>query len=393
LLIFQYIHKNRKHFNDYEPAFWKASWQQFKTVIPHQQEPFSSRNWGHNNHSLCSYQGKLKPAIAHHLVKTFVPENGSMLDPFSGVGTIPFEAALAGKMSYGIDISLPAFYISQAKVSAPIVDESYRYINSLKQFISKGECTKDELNEAQSFGLNKTLAEYYEEKTLREILLARRFVKENYPKTPSEMLVVASLLHILHGNRPYALSRRSHPIVPYAPTGEFVYKNLIEKLTEKVNRVINEELTSIFKNGKIFNQDSTIIWPQEINNLDAIITSPPFFDSTRFYLANWIRIWFSGWSEKDFKHQPNSFIDERQKKDFAIYESIFRQSKERLKKDGVCVLHLGKSIKCDMAEELQKISKRWFKTSDLFDESVEHCESHGIRDKGTVTSHQYLVLV
>jgi hypothetical protein len=26
------------------------------------------------------------------------------------------------------------------------------------------------------------------------------------------------------------------------------------------------------------------------------------------------------------------------------------------------------------------------------DESVEHCETHGITDKGTVTSHQYLVL-
>ena len=46
-----------------------------------------------------------------------------------------------------------------------------------------------------------------------------------------------------------------------------------------------------------------------------------------------------------------------------------------------------------MAKELQKVSKRWFKTADLFDESVIHCESHGIRDKGTVTSHQYLVLV
>ncbi|MDY0081577.1 MAG: DNA methyltransferase [Ignavibacteriaceae bacterium] len=393
LLVFQYTYKNGKHINDLEPAFWDTNWKEFKTVIPHQQEPFSSRNWGHNNHSLCSYQGKLKPAIAHHLVKTFVPENGSMLDPFSGVGTIPFEAALAGKMSYGIDISLPAYYISQAKVSAPIAEESYNYINALQHFISKNKCTKDELSEAQIFGFNKTLAEYYEENTLKEILLARRFVKENYPKTPSEMLVVASLLHILHGNRPYALSRRSHPIVPYAPTGEFIYKSLIEKLTEKVDRAINEELTLNFKNGKIFNQDTTIIWPQEINNLDAVITSPPFFDSTRFYLANWIRIWFSGWSEKDFKYQPNSFVDERQKKDFAIYGSIFRQSKERLKKDGVCVLHLGKSIKCDMAEELQKISKRWFKTADLFDESVEHCESHGIRDKGTVTSHQYLVLV
>jgi hypothetical protein len=393
LLVFQCSYKNGKHIHDNTPAFWEKNWNHFKTIIPHQQEPYSSRNWGHNSHSLCSYQGKLKPAIAHHLVETFVPENGSMLDPFSGVGTIPFEAALTGKNSFGIDISLPAFYISYAKVTAPQSNESYNYIDALQQFIKKNKCTKDELIEAKSFGFNKTLSEYYEENTLKEILLARRFIKENYPTTPSEMLVVASLLHILHGNRPYALSRRSHPIVPYAPTGEFVYKSVIEKLKEKVDRVTNEELPINFRNGKIFNQDTTIIWPQEINNLDAVITSPPFFDSTRFYLANWIRIWFSGWSEKDFKFQINSFIEEKQKKDFSIYESIFRQSKERLKKDGVCVLHLGKSIKCDMAKELQKISKRWFKVADLFDESVEHCESHGIRDKGTVTSHQYLVLV
>jgi tRNA G10 N-methylase Trm11 len=393
LLAFQYSYRNEKHINRNDSAFWKVKWNHFKSVVPHQQEPYSSRNWGHNNHSLCSYQGKLKPAIAHHLVNAFVPEGGSILDPFAGVGTIPFEAALAGKTSYGIDISLPAYYISYAKVTVPRSKEIFEYINALQQFIKQNRCSKDELNEVKTFGFNKTLCEYYEDVTLKEILLARRFVKENFPKTPSEMLVVASLLHILHGNRPYALSRRSHPIVPYAPTGEFKYKNLIEKLTEKVERVLNEELPLDFKNGKIFNQDSTIIWPQEINNLNAIITSPPFFDSTRFYLANWIRIWFSGWSDKDFKYQPNSFVDERQKKDFSIYESIFRQSRERLKKDGVCVLHLGKSVKCDMAKELQKIGRRWFKTADLFDESVLHCESHGIRDKGTVTSHQYLILV
>ena len=393
LLVFEYKEKQPNPINGKIKFHWKKNWDSFRNEIPHQQEPYSSRNWGHNNHSLCSYQGKLKPAIAHHLVKTFVPENGSVLDPFSGVGTIPFEAALAGKLSYGIDISLPAYYISYGKVNAPISSESFSYIEALDNFIKANKCTKKEIDEVKNFGFNKKLSEYYEENTLKEILLARRFVKENYPSTPSEMLVVASLLHILHGNRPYALSRRSHPIVPYAPTGDFIYKSLIEKLCEKVNRVINEELPLNFKNGKIFNQDTTIVWPQEINDLDAIITSPPFFDSTRFYLANWIRIWFTGWSEIDFKHQPKSFIDERQKIDFAIYESIFRQAKERMKKDGTFVLHLGKSNKCDMALELQKISKRWFKTADLFDESVEHCESHGIRDKGTVTSHQYLLLV
>lgn len=395
LLSFSYTNKHleREFSKDEKVYTWKADWESFKDEMPHRKEPYSKRNWGHPNHSLCSYQGKLKPAIAHQLVKTFVPENGKMLDPFAGVGTIPFEAALTGKTSYGIDISLPAYYISFAKVTAPVSSECYSYMNSLELFIKNNKCTEFEIKQAQSFGFNKKLSEYYERKTLREILLARRFVKENYPTSASEMLVVASLLHILHGNRPYALSRRSHPIVPYAPTGEFVYKNLIKNLKEKVDRIINEELPVNFKNGKIFHQDTTIIWPQEINNLDAVITSPPFFNSTRFYLANWIRIWFSGWSEKDFKFQINSFIEEKQKKDFAIYESVFRQAKERVKKDGVCVLHLGKSVKCDMAKELQRISKRWFKTADLYDENVEHCESHGIRDKGSVTSHQYLVLV
>ena len=75
-----------------------------------------------------------------------------------------------------------------------------------------------------------------------------------------------------------------------------------------------------------------------------------------------------------------------------VYHPIFRQARERLKKDGVMVLHLGKSKKCDMAMELAKSAKNWFRVADIFSETVEHCESHGIRDKGTVTSHQYLVL-
>src|SRR5690606_21647558 len=140
--------------------YWKKNWNTFKSKIPHQQEPYASRNWGHNNHSLCSYQGKLKPAIAHHLVNTFVPTNGSILDPFSGVGTIPFEAALTGRTSFGIDISLPAYYISFAKVNTPISKESYNYIKAIDTFINTNKCTKEELTEARNFGFNKKLSDY-----------------------------------------------------------------------------------------------------------------------------------------------------------------------------------------------------------------------------------------
>jgi len=371
---------------------WYNNWELFKKTLPHQQYPYQKRNWGHQNHSLCSYQGKLKASLAYNLVKTFVPENGVLLDPFSGVGTIPFEAALNSRRSFGIDISLPAYYISYAKVSHLVRNECYRYVDSLSEYIKNNKCTKAELENADIFGFNKSISAYFEETTLKEVLLARRFVAMNKPKTPNEMMVVSSLLHILHGNRPYALSRKSHPIVPYAPQGEFVYKDLILNLKEKVDRTLDEDLPPCFVSGKIFNQDVTNIWPQEINDLDAIITSPPFFDSTRFYLANWMRIWFAGWSDYDFKNRSNAFIEEKQKKSFDVYKNIFRQGRERLKKQGVFVMHLGKSTKCDMAQELEKVSKRWFRKVDLFSENVEHCESHGIRDKGTVTTHQYLIL-
>ena len=394
LLVFEYKKPAGKRKGRNNILFQTGkNWQEFKNSLPHQQIPYSKKNWGHGLHSLCSYQGKLKPAIAHHLVKTFVPEGGKILDPFSGVGTIPFEAALNGMKAYGMDISVPACYISSAKISIHLRSDCFNYIEQLQDFIQYNRCSERELQEARKFGFNKTLSEYYEDNTLKEIILARRFLMQNFPGNPSEMLVVAALLHILHGNRPYALSRRSHPIVPYAPQGEFVYKNLIRKLGDKVNRALDNELPVNFIPGKIFNQDTTAVWPQEINDVDAVITSPPFFGSTRFYLANWLRMWFSGWSAEDFKYQVNSFVEEKQKKDFTVYQTVFRYARERLKRGGVCVLHLGKSVKCDMAEELKRESKRWFRTADLLDESVAHCESHGIRDKGTVTSHQYLVLV
>ena len=95
---------------------------------------------------------------------------------------------------------------------------------------------------------------------------------------------------------------------------------------------------------------------------------------------------------RDFEARPSVFVDEQQKSSFDVYIPILRQARERLKSNGVLVLHLGKSVKCDMAAHLQKLGKQWFRSADLFDESVAHCESHGIRDKGTVTSHQYLVL-
>ena len=371
---------------------WESDWKTFKETLPHQKGIFAKRNWGNPLHSLCSYQGKMKPSLAAHLVKTFVSTGGRMLDPFAGVGTIPFEAALNGVKTYAFEISPTALCIATAKLAKPSVKECEFVLKSLARFISQHKVDESAIASAKAIRFNGPVADYFEPGTFHEVLLARQFFKTNPPENASASLVLASLLHILHGNRPYALSRRSHPITPFAPTGDFEYRALVPRLCEKVKRSLAVEYPANFVDGKVFHQDATSWWPHEVDQLDAIITSPPFFDSTRFYLANWMRLWFCGWEANDFKTRPLAFVDERQKRGFNIYEPIFRQAKERLKPNGVLVLHLGKSRKCNMAESLIQVSAPWFRVADIFTENVDHCESHGIRDKGTVTEHQYLIL-
>ncbi|MES2995061.1 MAG: DNA methyltransferase [Patescibacteria group bacterium] len=371
---------------------WQKDWKNFKKNIPHHQGEMSKRNWGDPIHSLCSYQGKLKPSIASQLVSIFVPENGKMLDIFGGVGTIPLEASLQNKKSYSFDISPTAIAISRAKLNLPSVKKIWQIVADLDSWIQSKKLSQDEILTTAKFGMNKTMKDYFHPKTLEEITLARKyFAKEGYATT-EHALVMSALMHILHGNRPYALSRRSHGITPFAPTGEFEYKSLIEKLTEKVDRTLTHLQRDTFSPGEVCFQDATKTWPAEVRDLDAIITSPPFFDSTRFYAANWMRLWFAGWDAAHFKTQPVNFVDELQKKDLSIYDGIFMQARERLKKDGVFVLHLGKSHKCDMADALSGRAARWFEVCDIFEESVEDGESHGIKDRGSVTKHQYLVL-
>lgn len=373
-------------------SYWEQNWKTFKEKMPHHEGLMAKRNWGDPIHSLCSYQGKLKPSIAHQLISTFVPKNGCILDLFGGVGTIPLEAALQDKKSFSFDISPAAIAISKAKLDIPSTRKIEQILENLESFITKCSISKEEIQIEGQFGLNKTIKDYFHPDTLKEILLARKYFKQNGYASPEHALVLSALMHILHGNRPYALSRRSHGITPFAPTGEFEYKNTIKKLREKIDRTLSNLRRDIFQPGIVYYQDATKTWPEEVKDLDAIITSPPFFDSTRFYAANWMRLWFAGWDNTHFKTEPVNFIDELQKKDLSIYDGIFMQARERLKEDGVFVMHLGKSYKCDMAKVLSERAKRWFNVYDIFEESVENGESHGIKDRGSVKIHQYLIL-
>jgi DNA modification methylase len=369
-----------------------SRWENFKATLPHQKEPYSKRNWGSPLHSVCSYQAKMKPALAHHLVETFSRRGDKVLDPFSGSGTIPFEACLMGRYGYGLEISLLGTSVSNAKLMRAEKEKVHSLINELDSWIKTTKPNSETLRQADEIKFNGTLAEYFHPDTYQEVLSAREFFAANQSDSPEWHLVMACMLHVLHGNRPYALSRNSHPITPYAPTGDYIKKSVVEKVKAKVEKSLESQLTADLPTGRCFQGDICSDWPAELCDIDAIITSPPFFDSTRFYITNWMRFWFCGWSRSDYDTRANEFVESLQKKTFDVYRGIFEQFHARLKPGGLAVLHLGLSHKCDMALELTKQVGGLFNVLDIATESVGHCESHGIRDKGTTTGHQYLIL-
>jgi hypothetical protein len=240
------------------------------------------------------------------------------------------------------------------------------------------------------FGLNGQIDEYFNEATLREILRARKFFIDRLPRISSaEAVVFSALLHVLHGNRPYALSRRSHPVTPFKPTGPSEYRSVIGRLQRRLDRVL-PVLSDLPSSGRSYQCGYTDL-PLLAGSVDAVITSPPFSESLRFFSSNWMRLWLCGWSPEDFRQRPNEFLERHQATDFdGAYRVFLREMARLLRPGGLLIMHLGETRQTDMAARIDALVAPPFETLFVGRESVGDTESHGLTDKGATRAHGFL---
>jgi hypothetical protein len=349
--------------------------------LPYKKGIFASRSWGHPFHSIMSYPSKLKPSIAFYLVNLFTEQDDIVLDPFSGVGTVPFEACSQRRYGIGSDLSPVAFNVTRAKVNPPTIQQADEHLSRLNKFI-------EENKQSIEMDVEDELVSYYHPDTLKEILAAKEFFEKNSEEALS--FVLSCLLHILHGNRPYALSRRSHNVMPWPPKGEFKYKSLMKSLREKVYRMLLPDLPICFVRGRAV-QDDVFNLSFEESSIDCILTSPPFFANRDFLRMNRIRLWFCGWNYKKQKEMKTVFLEN--KKNLSAYQAIFNQFHKVLKPEKLCIMHLGVVGRVDMAKQIAPYAtEEGFKVSSILYEDTSALESHGIVDRGATQHHQFLIL-
>ncbi|MCP2264640.1 hypothetical protein ACFQHV_15835 [Promicromonospora thailandica] len=363
----------------------------FGAEMPYRKAPYNSRAWGNSLHSLCSYQGKLKPSIAYWLVSTFTQPGDLIMDPLAGVGTIPFEAALLGRRSIANDLSPLAATVSKAKVAPPTLSEALAAVDGLADAMSEVRLSKSD-QDAADFGLNATVRDYYHPDTLDEVLKARRVFLEGKLTAVGADFVWASLLHVLHGNRPYALSRTSHPITPFSPKGPFEYRGVIDRTRTRIERALATPLPAEFVPGRGIHGDFRQL-PSAVDDLaqvDAIITSPPFL-GMRFDRPNWLRLWFCGWTAEDFHVRSLGFLERQQTKSFDYYKDFYDVSAKLLRPDGLLVIHVGSGTKDRLVDGLRDLGTSQFRLVGETVEDVAALERHGLTDKGSRTTSHHLL--
>ncbi len=351
--------------------------------LPYRIGEFRRKNWGSPLHSLCSYPSKLKPAIAHILVSWFTEPGMRVLDPFSGSGTVPLEACLQGRAGVGCDLSPLAYRLTMAKITFPPPTQVNALVDDLATELTRAQ-------DAVVIDAPEKVAAFYHQDTLKEILIARAFLESRLNEgLPAAFMLWSALAHILHGNRPYALSRRSHNIIPIPPKGELVYKSLVASLKAKLGRVYAGWRPEGLVPGQAYHSDAANICLTE--PVDVIITSPPFLGTTEFLKQNWLRMWFCGWTIDVIESRMLEFLE--YSKDLAVYERFFDAFRGLVRANGLVILHLGVVKSLDMGVELRAIAIHLgFEALDLIYEDVAGLENHGRTDRGGTHQHQFLFL-
>lgn len=290
---------------------------------PWKKQPFSKQNWGHSLHHMSPYVGKMKPAIAHVLIDLLSKPGDTVLDPFCGIGTVPLEADLMERKGVGIDLNPYAFTITRAKFERLPLEKQIDWLKNVSLDTDSVDISK----------ISDFVKQFYNINTLKEMIALRDILIQE-----KRFFLLGALLGILHGHRPGHLSATTSLVIPFKPKTTPEYRAVIPRVIEKVKRLYKDDVPMNSKGRAIFADSRNI--PLNKNEVDVIITSPPYFDTLDYVQDNRLRLEFLGLNEykrDELKHNliqnRNTYIEDMIQVGYNL--------KRVLKPGGVCIFVLG----------------------------------------------------
>lgn len=307
-------------------------------------------------HQLSPYIGKIKSSIARFLIENFTDTDAYIYDPFCGAGTIPFEAWALNRNVIANDLNKYAHVLTLAKLFPP--DSLEGVVADIEKYDKVVQKNKHKVD------LRKVpiwVRDFFHKETLRETIAWFELLKKN-----NSNFLLASLLGILHHQRPGFLSFPSSHTVPYLRRKKFPqskYQHLYEYRPVK-DRLIKKTKRAFKRFPQLNNKAKRFCYLKDARQLtlkefkiDAVISSPPYMRKLDYARDNRLRLWFLG--VQDTK-KLDIRISPKESDFIAMMKECLNTWKNILNENGKCILFLGdnysKKYKMNLPEVIEQIA-------------------------------------
>jgi len=254
---------------------------------------------------------------------------------FCGSGTVPLEAARLGRRVFASDASIYAVTLTQGKLQAPLTSEA-----ALTELEDLLQCV-DALPMPDLHCVPQWVRAFFHPHTLKEALRFTAFLQRE-----RKYFLLASMLGILHHQRPGFLSFPSSHLVPYLRSNKFpqaeypdlyAYRPLAPRLRAKVARALKRPPAHALISFVTDIRQSSVESVNLPNGIDCVITSPPYMNALDYGRDNRLRLWFLG--------EPYLESLDRALTGFGGYISaihaLAQQLQEKVRPGGYCVFVVG----------------------------------------------------
>ena len=319
------------------------------------------RLWGHSLHPMCSYLASFPAALSHAFIARYSRPGDVVLDPFSGRGTAPLQAAAEGRIGVGNDLNPFAHLLTAAKVEPPSAAEARTRATALRLAWASSAPAWLELAQAIQAApatggpvpVPDEVALAFHPRTFAQLLFLRGALDQ---RAPVDRFLAAAIAGILHGKSPSYLSTLMPNTFSMAPryVRDFAARTAFISPERDAFDGLNAKLTRLYRDplpraaGLALLGDARDAGTRAGRALRArglpdrarlVVTSPPYLRVVKYGYYNWLRTWFLGFDSKaidaslDDAHHRAPYLD--------FLRAVLHDLRPAMTDDGIAVLVIG----------------------------------------------------
>jgi DNA modification methylase len=251
-------------------------------------------------HGIHKYTAKMIPYIPRYFIEKYSQENDLVLDPFCGSGTTLLEAKLSSRNAIGIDINPLAVLISEVKTTIPNLNQLSLAIRLIKEKVKN--CDK-------GMPVSFPNIDYWfckeVQRDLSKIKFSIEFLRDRFSEDIIKFLLVcfSSIIRkSSYADPRMAKTYKSKKVRKkieegWKPTPIQYFEDSLDKNFERV-KCLGKHLSANKNFVKVFLGDarktSCILKKYGINEVDLIVTSPPYINAQDYFRSYKLEIQWLG---------------------------------------------------------------------------------------------------